>query len=65
MYTTIIPKHNNQVATLLFGMALTPTPMDDVITHYGVLRGAITNFGRALLDVMTTNATMVLALLLV
>lgn len=53
-----IPNNNNQVATLLFGHGIDSNTKDDsYITHYGVLRGAITNFGLGSLGRNDTNAT--------
>ncbi|ODQ73978.1 hypothetical protein LIPSTDRAFT_71059 [Lipomyces starkeyi NRRL Y-11557] len=53
-----VPNNNNQVATLLFGQGITPNTTDDTyITHYGILRGAITNFGLGSLGRNDTNAT--------
>lgn len=53
-----VPNNNNQVATLLFGHGIDPNTKDDsYITHYGVLRGTITNFGLGSLGRNDTNAT--------
>ncbi|KAF7157244.1 hypothetical protein CNMCM5623_001367 [Aspergillus felis] len=52
------PNNNNQIVTLLFGAGVTPNTKDDsYITHYGVLRGAIQNFGLGSLGRNDTNAT--------
>jgi hypothetical protein len=52
------PNNNNSVATLLFGHGITPNTTDDTyITHYGLLRGAIGNFGLGSLGRNDTNAT--------
>ncbi|KAK9367582.1 hypothetical protein V1509DRAFT_144733 [Lipomyces kononenkoae] len=53
-----IPNNDNHIATLLFGAGITPNTTDDsYITHYGVLRGSITNFGLGSLGRNDTNAT--------
>ena len=52
------PNNNNSIATLLFGFGITPNTTDDTyITHYGTLRGSITNFGLGSLGRNDTNAT--------
>jgi hypothetical protein len=52
------PNNNNSIATLLFGYGITPNTTDDTyITHYGTLRGSITNFGLGSLGRNDTNAT--------
>jgi hypothetical protein len=52
------PNNNNAIATILFGHGITPNTKDDTyITHYGVLRGAITNFGLGSLGRNDTNGT--------
>jgi hypothetical protein len=52
------PNNNNSIATLLFGHGITPNTTDDTyITHYGTLRGSITNFGLGSLGRNDTNAT--------
>jgi hypothetical protein len=53
-----VPNNNNSIATLLFGHGITPGSKDDTyITHYGTLRGSITNFGLGSLGRNDTNAT--------
>ncbi|KFZ02186.1 hypothetical protein V501_09630 [Pseudogymnoascus sp. VKM F-4519 (FW-2642)] len=53
-----IPNNNNQIATILFGHGIEPNTRDDsYITHYGLLRGAISNFGLGSLGRNDTNAT--------
>ncbi|RHZ50289.1 hypothetical protein CDV55_101342 [Aspergillus turcosus] len=53
-----VPNNYNSIATLLFGYGVTPNSKDDTyITHYGTLRGAITNFGLGSLGRNDTNAT--------
>ena len=53
-----IPNNDNHIATLLFGHGITPNTKDDTyITHYGALRGAITNFGLGSLGRNDTNTT--------
>ncbi|KAA8898651.1 hypothetical protein FN846DRAFT_991457 [Sphaerosporella brunnea] len=53
-----VPNNNNSIATLLFGHGITPNTKDDTyITHYGLLRGAINNFGLGSLGRNDTNAT--------
>ncbi|KAK9384177.1 hypothetical protein V1515DRAFT_612505 [Lipomyces mesembrius] len=53
-----IPNNNNSIATLLFGQGITPNTTDDsYFTHYGLLRGAINNFGLGSLGRNDTNAT--------
>ena len=53
-----VPNNNNSIATLLFGYGITPNTVDDTyITHYGTLRGSITNFGLGSLGRNDTNAT--------
>ncbi|KAH8694228.1 hypothetical protein BGW36DRAFT_300152 [Talaromyces proteolyticus] len=52
------PNNNNHIVTMLFGAGVTPNTKDDTyITHYGVLRGAIQNFGLGSLGRNDTNAT--------
>lgn len=52
------PNNNNAIATILFGHGITPNTKDDTyITHYGALRGAITNFGLGSLGRNDTNGT--------
>jgi hypothetical protein len=52
------PNNNNSIATLVFGHGITPNTTDDTyITHYGTLRGTITNFGLGSLGRNDTNAT--------
>ncbi|KAL1985255.1 hypothetical protein VTN96DRAFT_8054 [Rasamsonia emersonii] len=53
-----IPNNNNSIATVLFGHGITPNTKDDTyITHYGLLRGVIHNFGLGSLGRNDTNAT--------
>ncbi|KAL1963407.1 hypothetical protein VTN77DRAFT_8423 [Rasamsonia byssochlamydoides] len=53
-----IPNNNNSIATVLFGHGITPNTKDDTyITHYGLLRGVISNFGLGSLGRNDTNAT--------
>ncbi|KAH8556761.1 hypothetical protein BGW37DRAFT_448703 [Umbelopsis sp. PMI_123] len=53
-----VPNNNNSIATLLFGYGITPNTTDDTyITHYGTLRGSITNFGLGSLGRNDTNVT--------
>ncbi|GKZ37615.1 hypothetical protein AbraIFM66950_009264 [Aspergillus brasiliensis] len=52
------PNNNNHIATILFGAGITPnTTSDSYITLYGMLRGAIQNFGLGSLGRNDTNAT--------
>ncbi|KAJ6088728.1 hypothetical protein N7486_009989 [Penicillium sp. IBT 16267x] len=52
------PNNNNSIATILFGHGITPNTQDNTyMTHYGVLRGAIANFGLGSLGRNDTNAT--------
>lgn len=52
------PNNDNHIATLLFGHGIEPNTKDDsYITHYGVLRGAIANFGLGSLGRNDTNST--------
>lgn len=52
------PDNQNHVATILFGAGITPNTEDSTyITHYGLLRGAIQNFGLGSLGRNDTNAT--------
>jgi len=52
------PNNNNSIATLMFGYGITPNTTDNTyITHYGTLRGSITNFGLGSLGRNDTNAT--------
>lgn len=53
-----VPNNDNNIVTMLFGAGVTPNTKDDTyITHYGVLRGAIQNFGLGSLGRNDTNAT--------
>lgn len=53
-----VPNNNDQIATLLFGSGIDPNTEDDsYITHYGLLRGTISNFGLGSLGRNDTNAT--------
>jgi hypothetical protein len=53
-----IPNNNNSIATILFGHGITPNTKDDTyITHYGLLRGVVHNFGLGSLGRNDTNAT--------
>ncbi|KAE8345153.1 hypothetical protein BDV24DRAFT_159990 [Aspergillus arachidicola] len=52
------PNNDNHIATILFGAGITPnTTSDSYITLYGMLRGAIQNFGLGSLGRNDTNAT--------
>lgn len=52
------PNNDNSIVTMLFGAGITPNTKDDsYITHYGLLRGAIQNFGLGSLGRNDTNAT--------
>jgi hypothetical protein len=52
------PNNDNHIATILFGAGITPNTTDDsYITLYGMLRGAIQNFGLGSLGRNDTNAT--------
>ena len=52
------PNNDNHIATILFGAGVTPNTKDDTyITHYGLLRGAIQQFGLGSLGRNDTNAT--------
>lgn len=52
------PNNDNRIATILFGAGVTPNTEDNsYITHYGLLRGAIQNFGLGSLGRNDTNAT--------
>ncbi|KAJ5358912.1 uncharacterized protein N7496_011325 [Penicillium cataractarum] len=52
------PNNDNHIATILFGAGVTPNTTDDsYITLYGMLRGAIQNFGLGSLGRNDTNAT--------
>lgn len=52
------PNNDNHIVTMLFGAGITPDTKDDTyITHYGLLRGAIQNFGLGSLGRNDTNAT--------
>jgi hypothetical protein len=53
-----VPNNNNSIATLIFGHGITPNTTDDTyITHYGTLRGTISNFGLGSLGRNDTNVT--------
>jgi Phosphoesterase family len=53
-----VPDNYNSIATLLFGHGITPNTTDNTyITHYGTLRGSITNFGLGSLGRNDTNTT--------
>lgn len=53
-----VPNNNSQIATLLFGYGVTPNTEDDTyFAHYGLLRGAISNFGLGSLGRNDTNST--------
>ncbi|KAJ5710319.1 hypothetical protein N7488_004475 [Penicillium malachiteum] len=52
------PNNDNHIVTMLFGAGVTPNTKDDTyITTYGLLRGAIQNFGLGSLGRNDTNAT--------
>jgi hypothetical protein len=52
------PNNDNHVVTMLFGAGVSPNTEDDTyITTYGLLRGAIQNFGLGSLGRNDTNAT--------
>ncbi|CAI7624679.1 unnamed protein product [Penicillium pancosmium] len=52
------PNNGNHIVTMLFGAGVTPNTEDDTyITTYGLLRGAIQNFGLGSLGRNDTNAT--------
>ena len=52
------PNNENHIVTMLFGAGVTPNTKDDTyITTYGLLRGAIQNFGLGSLGRNDTNAT--------
>ncbi|KAJ5496017.1 hypothetical protein N7539_001133 [Penicillium diatomitis] len=52
------PNNENHIATILFGSGIIPNTTDDTyITLYGILRGAIQNFGLGSLGRNDTNAT--------
>ncbi|KAJ6143133.1 hypothetical protein N7471_002586 [Penicillium samsonianum] len=52
------PNNDNHIVTMLFGAGVTPDTKDDTyITTYGLLRGAIQNFGLGSLGRNDTNAT--------
>lgn len=53
-----VPNNDNHIATILFGHGITPNTQDDsYITHYGLLRGVIHNFGLGSLGRNDTNCT--------
>jgi hypothetical protein len=53
-----VPNNDNHIATILFGHGITPNTKDNsYFTHYGALRGVITNFGLGSLGRNDTNAT--------
>ena len=52
------PNNDNHIVTMLFGAGVTPNTKDDTyITTYGLLRGAIQNFGLGSLGRNDTNTT--------
>ncbi|EEA19292.1 hypothetical protein TMatcc_009424 [Talaromyces marneffei ATCC 18224] len=52
------PNNDNHIVTMLFGAGITPDTNDNTyITTYGLLRGAIQNFGLGSLGRNDTNAT--------
>ena len=52
------PNNDNHIVTILFGAGVTPNTKDDTyITTYGLLRGAIQNFGLGSLGRNDTNTT--------
>ncbi|KAJ5343500.1 hypothetical protein N7541_007978 [Penicillium brevicompactum] len=52
------PNNDNHIVTMLFGAGVTPSTTDEsYITTYGLLRGAIQNFGLGSLGRNDTNAT--------
>ena len=52
------PNNDNHIVTMLFGSGVTPNTKDDTyITTYGLLRGAIQNFGLGSLGRNDTNTT--------
>lgn len=52
------PNNDNSIVTMLFGAGITPNTKDNTyITHYGLLRGAIQNYGLGSLGRNDTNAT--------
>ncbi|KAJ5819438.1 hypothetical protein N7474_005029 [Penicillium riverlandense] len=52
------PNNDNHIVTMLFGAGVTPNTEDNTyITTYGLLRGAIQNFGLGSLGRNDTNAT--------
>lgn len=52
------PNNNNSIATILFGSGIDANTQDDsYITHYGVLRGVISNFDLGSLGRNDTNST--------
>lgn len=52
------PNNKNHIATILFGAGVTPNTVDNsYVTLYGMLRGAIQNFGLGSLGRNDTNAS--------
>ncbi|KNG80583.1 hypothetical protein ANOM_010984 [Aspergillus nomiae NRRL 13137] len=52
------PNNDNHITTILFGAGITPNTTDDsYLTLYGMLRGAIQNFGLGSLGRNDTNTT--------